>query len=106
MQKHTKIYLKAFGYDLDDHTQFIPSHISGLKSVDLHHIISRGKCGEDRIENLMALTREEHIKYGDKKKYVWFLLIKQMKFLSKNGIQYDNDWFIENLNKYEVFSRD
>lgn len=52
MQKYKQIYLKSLGYNLGD---FIPCEFSGNKAVDIHHIIGRGKCGEDRIENLMAL---------------------------------------------------
>ena len=72
MKKHTRIYLDKMGYDECD---FIPSEISGARAVDIHHIIGRGKCGEDRIENLIALTRTEHIKYGDEKSaYMYYLL--------------------------------
>ena len=56
MQKHTKAYMKAFGYEIGD---YIPSEISGLPAVDIHHIDGRGK-GKDVPENLIALTRKEH----------------------------------------------
>ena len=54
--------MKYFGYGEQD---FIPSEISGKKSVDIHHIFPKGMGGcsnKDNIENLIALTREEHIK--------------------------------------------
>jgi len=98
MKNHTKIYLKSLGYDLSD---FIPSELTGEKAVDIHHIIGRGKCGEDRIENLMALTRKEHIFYGDKKKYMKHLLINHRLFLQANGVKFCNKWFIEQLERYE-----
>jgi hypothetical protein len=78
MQKHTKIYFDYFGVDYDPVTGWhdCKSEISGLPAVDIHHIESRGMGGSknaNRIENLMALTREEHEKYGDKKQYVDYL---------------------------------
>ena len=71
MQKHTKIYFDFFGVDYDPVTGWhdCVSEISGLPAVDIHHIISRGRGGDNSIMNLMAVTREEHIKYGDKPKY-------------------------------------
>ncbi len=98
MKNHTKIYLKSLGYDPSD---FIPSELSGQKGIDIHHIIGRGKKGEDRIENLMALTREEHIKFGDKKKYMKKLLIEHRLFLQVYGVHFDNEWFINQISKYE-----
>ena len=62
-----------FGYGVDD---FIPSEISGERATDVHHIDCRGMGGsknKDDIKNLIALTRKEHIKYGDKKQYKDFL---------------------------------
>ena len=90
MKIHTKIYLKSLGYDPSD---FIPSELSGSKAIDIHHIIGRGKKGEDIIENLMALTREEHIKYGDKKHYMKKLLIEHRLFLIVRGVKYNNSWY-------------
>ena len=71
MKKHTKIYFKALGYNLND---FIACEISGQPAIDIHHLISRGRGGTDRIENLMALTRELHIKLGDKNQYMYKLI--------------------------------
>lgn len=90
MKRHTKVYFNALGYDLEDPTEFIPSEISGMRSVDLHHIVDR----QDIIENLMAVTREEHIKYGDKKKYMKDLLIIHMKFLVKNKVEFNRKYLI------------
>jgi hypothetical protein len=84
MKKHTKIYMDAFGYGIED---FIPSELDETKRAnDIHHIESRGMGGgkgKDDIENLMALTREEHIKYGDKKQYKEFLKEKHLEFMRK-----------------------
>jgi hypothetical protein len=78
MQKHTKLYFDYFDVDYDPQSGWhnCVSELSGLPSKDLHHIEARGMGGSkhaDRIENLMALTREEHEKYGDKKQYKSFL---------------------------------
>lgn len=98
MQKHTKIYMTALDYHVGD---FIPSEISFNKAVDIHHIVSRGKGGKDTIENLMALTREEHIEFGDKKHWMYFLLIRHYDFLLKKGIDFNKSWFDEMFNKYK-----
>lgn len=78
MKKHTKIYFDYFGVDYDPVSGWhnCVSEISGLPAIDIHHIEARGMGGSrtaDRIENLMALTREEHEKYGDKKQYREYL---------------------------------
>ena len=85
MQKHTKIYMNYFGYDLSD---WMPCEICGCASVDLHHIEARGMGGSnerDVIENLMALCRGHHIFYGDKKQYKEMLIQQHLKFMEKNG---------------------
>lgn len=56
MQKHTKLYMDYFNYSEGD---YIPSELSGGPAVDIHHI-EYGRSREDKIENLIALTREEH----------------------------------------------
>lgn len=69
MKNHTKTYLKYFGYDISD---FIPCEMCGLKATDIHHIEARGMGGSkhaDTIENLMALCRQCHIDFGDKKQH-------------------------------------
>jgi 5-methylcytosine-specific restriction endonuclease McrA len=69
VKNHTKVYFKAFGYDTTD---FIPCEVCRATAVDIHHIESRGMGGSktaDTIENLMALCRECHVEFGDKKHY-------------------------------------
>lgn len=97
MKPHTRIYFDAFGYDKDDPTTFIPSEISEDKAVDLHHIVNR----EDIIENLMYLTRIEHEVYGDKTKYMVYLLKIHRRRLQLANIPFNNDWFKFYINKYE-----
>lgn len=73
MKSYTKTYLKHFGYALDD---FIPCEVCGNRGVDIHHIEARGMGGResaDNIENLMAVCRQCHLQYGDKKQYIDFL---------------------------------
>jgi len=97
MQKHTKIYMDAMGYT---DTDFIPCEISGKRANDTHHIIGRGKGGEDRIENLMAITRDNHLKYGDKRQHMVDLLFIHESKLKLKGVEYDHQWFRDNYKRY------
>lgn len=90
--------MDSLGYDVTD---FMPSELTGSKAIDIHHIIGRGKCGRDRIENLMAVTREEHLKYGDKIKHMVMLLTKHRDFLITRNISFEDDWFNEKISMYE-----
>ena len=70
MKGYQKLYFKSFGYASSD---TVYSEISGDVANDIHHIYSRGMGGTsepDRIENLIAVTRDEHEKFGDKKKII------------------------------------
>lgn len=97
MKKHTNIYIKALGYDISD---FMPCEVTGRRGVDVHHIVTR----ENRIENLMLLTREVHARDGEIKDKMVFLLKKHRQFLSDNGVKFDNNWFEEHINKYQALS--
>lgn len=73
MKNHTKVYLKYFGFSMDE---FIPCELCNGRAVDIHHIECRGMGSskeKDNIENLMAVCRECHLKYGDKKQYIDYL---------------------------------
>jgi hypothetical protein len=88
MRKHTKIYCDYFGYDESD---FIPSELSGRRANDIHHIECKGMGGnpsgdKDVIENLMALTRQEHEKYGDKAEFMEWLKERHYKFMERKGV--------------------
>jgi len=88
MKKHTKIYMDFFGYGEQD---FIPSELSEQRANDVNHISCRGMGGskkKDYIENLMALTRDEHNKYGDNKQYTDFLKEKHFEFIKKHKPDY------------------
>jgi len=100
MKNHTKIYFLAFGYEKGD---FIPSELSGQTAVDINHIECRGMGGDpngnlDRIENLMAVTREEHIHYGDKKKYLKHIYMSHYSFLVANGVKFDSKYLEDKIN--------
>jgi hypothetical protein len=85
MRKHTKIYMEYFGYGKED---FISCEICGKRAVDIHHINARGMGGSkdaDTIDNLMAVDRECHLKYGDKKEYMDFLKEKHQQFIDSYG---------------------
>ena len=78
MKNHTKIYMEFFGYDIPED---VFSVMSGLPAQDIQHIIPRGMGGsksKDFIENLAALTREEHNKAEHDKHYNYQVQIKLM----------------------------
>lgn len=84
MKKHTKIYFDYFRYSIAD---FVPCEVCGMKAVDIHHIESRGIGGsksKDEIENLMALCRNCHDKFGDKKQYMKYLKNIHLKRIINN----------------------
>lgn len=91
MKNHVKTYLNHFQYCGDE---FIPCEVCGGKAVDIHHIDCRGMgntgSDKDNIENLMAVCRECHIKFGDKKQHIDFLKklhhVKLHKQNNKRGI--------------------
>ena len=65
--------MEHFGYDVSD---FIPCEVCGGRAVDIHHIKARGMGGskfKNEVDNLMALCRNCHLKYGDKKQHIDFL---------------------------------
>jgi 5-methylcytosine-specific restriction endonuclease McrA len=82
VKKYTQIYLNYFGYSIAD---FVPCEICQKKAVDIHHIEARSKRKdlENDIGNLMAVCRECHIKFGDKKEYKDYL--KELHNLKLNG---------------------
>ena len=95
--------MKAFGYDPGD---YIPCEISGLPAVDIHHIESRGSGGDpknykDRIENLMALTRQHHEHYGDKAIYMSRLFKWHMNRLIDHGVKFDRNYIENKIKRYE-----
>lgn len=87
MVKYKKVYCDYFGYGEDD---YIPSEISGSPAVDIHHILCKGMGGSkemDYIENLIALTREEHLFFGDKKQHIAYLKEVHFAFMNQHKNQ-------------------
>lgn len=83
MKKHVKVYLDHFGYGAED---FIGCEVCGSRAVDIHHIEARGMGGSkesDTIENIMALCRNCHVEYGDKKQYMDNLKAVHQKRLNR-----------------------
>ena len=85
--------MQALGYD---ETDFMPCEITGSRGVDIHHIVNR----ENRIENLMLLTRVKHVELGEIKSKMTYLLETHQEFLEANGVKFNNDWFEKHINKY------
>lgn len=61
---YVQTYMDFFGYVEQD---VILSEYSGKPADDIHHIVFRSHGGDDSIENLIALTREEHDQAHGKK---------------------------------------
>lgn len=106
MQKYVKIYFKANGYDTGDN--YFPSEISGESSVDIHHINAKGSGGDpqgkkDRIENLIGLTRVEHLELGDKKQWKSFLFRKHKEFMLKKGVKFNEEYIDELIDRYSHY---
>jgi len=59
MKKHTKNYLKYYGYGIDD---IILCEVCVCRAVDLHHIVYKSQGGSDSIDNIIALCRICHDK--------------------------------------------
>jgi hypothetical protein len=57
---------------------------------------------KNRIENLQALTRQEHEYYGDKTKYKAFLFKKHLQFLESKGVAFDREYLINKISQYET----
>lgn len=81
MKKHTKIYMKGNGFDVED---WIPCENCNNTAVDIHHILPRGIGGDpkgqrNKLENLIALCRSCHIKAETNKEFNNTLKIQNLK---------------------------
>lgn len=82
--------MQAMGFDVGD---FIPCEVCGAQAVDVHHIIARGMGGSkhrDTIDNLMAVCRECHIKYGDIKELIELLQRIHAARMKNKGVNNDD----------------
>ena len=69
-----------------DTTDWIPCELCGKTAVDVHHLQARGQGGsktKDVIENLMAVCRDCHIEYGDKKQYKGLLQATHIAYMRR-----------------------
>ena len=72
MKNYTKLYFDHYNC----WGEFVGCEVCGAEAVDIHHIDCRSMGGskeKDKIENLMAVCRVCHLKYGDKKEYTEYL---------------------------------
>lgn len=82
------VYMDYFGFIEED---YIPCEISGQRAVDIHHIEARGMGGskeKDVIDNLMALTRDLHERFGDIKE-----LIEPLQIIHKHYMKTMRPYF-------------
>lgn len=87
MQKHAKIYLNSFG--IDEFSYYIKCEVCQKEVNDIHHISARGMGGSTQknfIENLMALCRDCHDLYGDKKQFISLLYMIHFKCMLDEGL--------------------
>ena len=92
MKPHVKKYMDALGYTPGD---WMPCEVAALEAsdckgkgtaVDIHHIEARGMGGSNDANspaNLMALCRECHEYYGDKRQHTDFLQLVHRTFMLK-----------------------
>ena len=82
MRPHVRIYLKAAGVSPGE---LIHCEVCQAPATDIHHIQRRGMGGSktaDVPENLMALCRSCHDRYGDKA--IWKSRLYQIHNLVMN----------------------
>jgi len=77
---YKEIYKNYFGY-VDD--EFVPSELSGRSAQDLHHVHFKSGGRDDSIENLMALTREEHDKAHRRELTEEYLKQKHLEYIKR-----------------------
>lgn len=79
MKKYTEKYLKHIevNYNVSEHE--LLCEVCSKKAVDIHHIKGKGKHPEliENLDNLIALCRNCHEEYGQKKQYINFLYEKK-----------------------------
>ena len=59
--------------------------------------------GKNRIENLMAVTREIHTEYGEIKSCMATLLRRHRDVLTMRKIPYDREWFRSKIKQYAQY---
>lgn len=78
--KHTEVYDSFFGTSPGNRV----CELTGKSPADVTHIHAAGMSADiskHRISNLMALCREAHLYFGDKKEYYEFLTIAHQDYI-------------------------
>lgn len=105
MRPYQKLYYAKFGFDQCDD---VYSEVSQSELCnDIHHINARGSGGtikEERIENLIALTRYEHTKYGDKKQYKSWLFMVHKQRMVEAGVEFDEKWIDNEIRRWSGYA--
>jgi hypothetical protein len=92
---------------------YVYSEISGLPCTDIHHIDNKGMGGsnnKDYIENLIALTREEHElchkhkSINDYAKIVHEYFLKNNPYNNPEDSVYFNKLFNLNISKIKLLT--
>jgi len=89
--KHIRLYLKHFGEP--ETCEACEKYLNGC--CDFHHIECRGMGGTkepERIENIMAVCRDCHTKYGDKKQWKYWLFSVHKIRLEARKKPFDLEW--------------
>ena len=100
MKKYTRLYLDFFGFQIpEDCVCEIPD--CNLPAVDINHINARGMGGnpkgdKDQIENLMAMCRNHHNKFGDSPQHKPMMVEVHLEYMKRNGLK---NKYLEYLNK-------
>lgn len=105
MRPHTKLYLKAFGYDTSD---FVACEVCGAPAVDINHHPARGMGGTktpDRIECLIAMCRKHHNDYADKDQFRAWLYKVHIISMDQYGVKYDKSFILNEISKWEGYER-
>jgi hypothetical protein len=100
MKPHTAIYYKAFQYDI---SEYIQCEMCLNRAVDICHIEPRGMGGSkqlDRIENLMAMCRDCHIKTEGQKSMKSTLFTRHRTRMIVNLVRFDELWINEQIRKH------
>lgn len=80
-RSHKKVYFEFFGIGFDER---VMSELSGAPAVDVHAIQPTGRGGkikEELIENLIAITRDEHNDFGGKKDFKEWLYYRHLRHI-------------------------
>ena len=100
MNTYTKVYLDNLGFD---ETDYVQCQCCENRATEIHHIISRKRDKKliNDIQNLFAICRTCHQKYGEIKEYMPLLLKIHRAFLRNNGVHFSEEYFTQKLAIYD-----